>query len=431
MFIMRRVLENNYMKTRLFLLLLCLAATACGDEVIQISNILLSADKKNLAPGETIQVSAVVFPESAASISLRWRSSDNNVLSVSNGIVRANAPGSATILVGSEEQPDISRIDFHVLRPVSSISFDEDKTDLVEGFDKELKLTILPEDAEETNISWSSSDETVASVNSGWVKGNAVGQAIISAKLEKWDITASCVVCVVSATPRTITYTTRRDNSWPACWKDMDGNPLLSHVRSSGSGKLIFQEELKKVSRFTSDTYEFTMLCLPDVTEIIESDAFGSSSSLQTINFPSTLKEIGNYAFDNSALREVVLPDSVNRLGRRAFFLCRNLKKLRIGNGIETITTEAFIGCDSLQVIDLGVNVKKLEEFAFGSDHFDNWRPLDTIVFRSPTPPSVPIGGYERVFSSSCYNTTIVVPAGAKDSYVKAGWSRCKEVIER
>ena len=63
--------------------------------------------------------------------------------------------------------------------------------------------------------------------------------------------------------------------------------------------------------------------------------------------FPDTLVTIEEGAFENSSASEVVLPDSVKRIGDRAFqylglWGSSSLKKLSLGNGVESIGDWAF-----------------------------------------------------------------------------------------
>ncbi|MCM1290377.1 MAG: leucine-rich repeat protein [Prevotella sp.] len=63
---------------------------------------------------------------------------------------------------------------------------------------------------------------------------------------------------------------------------------------------------------------------------------------LSKVEFGSGLKKIGNCAFKGCALRDIVIPSSVNTIGKDAFLLNNNLKSVTIGHGIESIKEDAF-----------------------------------------------------------------------------------------
>lgn len=80
---------------------------------------------------------------------------------------------------------------------VESVSLDKTELELGVGHTATLVATVLPENAENKAVSWSSSDESVAMVSSnGVVKGMAQGTAVITVTTEDSGKTASCRVTV-------------------------------------------------------------------------------------------------------------------------------------------------------------------------------------------------------------------------------------------
>ncbi len=78
-----------------------------------------------------------------------------------------------------------------------SITLDKTSINLVEGNSDKLTATVLPEDAVNKKVVWSSSDETIATVDQeGNVTAIKEGQATITAKVENTDLTATCEVNV-------------------------------------------------------------------------------------------------------------------------------------------------------------------------------------------------------------------------------------------
>ena len=80
---------------------------------------------------------------------------------------------------------------------VKSVSLDKTNIELNVGNTATLKETILPENATNKNVTWTSSDTSIATVSStGEVKGIAKGTAIITVKTEDGGKTATCRVTV-------------------------------------------------------------------------------------------------------------------------------------------------------------------------------------------------------------------------------------------
>ncbi|AUM88308.1 Ig-like domain-containing protein [Clostridium botulinum] len=78
-----------------------------------------------------------------------------------------------------------------------SITLDKTSMDLLEGSSDKLNAKILPEDATNKKVVWSSSDESIVKVDQeGKVTAIKEGQVIITAKVEGTDLTATCKVNV-------------------------------------------------------------------------------------------------------------------------------------------------------------------------------------------------------------------------------------------
>lgn len=111
---------------------------------------------------------------------------------------------------------------------------------------------------------------------------------------------------------------------------------------------------------------------------------------VKEVEFPETLKTIGNTAFQNAPLTEVSLPDSVTSVGSGAFtntekatthiekvklskgmtaipagmFTNQKVKNVEIPEGIKTIGKRAFAG-NRVETLKLSGTVEKIDEYAF------------------------------------------------------------------
>ena len=158
--------------------------------------LLLGTDQAELAADVT------VVPDDAAYREVAWESSDPSVVTVdASGSLHAVAAGSAVVTARTTEPgADISTdISVTVLQGVTSISLSETELMLPAKATQALALSVLPEDAEDRTVTWSSSDENVATVDSaGKVTAVGGGTASITATANDGGrASASCAVTVV------------------------------------------------------------------------------------------------------------------------------------------------------------------------------------------------------------------------------------------
>ena len=149
---------------------------------------------------------------------------------------------------------------------------------------------------------------------------------------------------------------------------------------------------------------------LPKTINQIDKYAFYGCSSLEQIiideNNPS-FKSMDNILYNKeittllvcpATKTEVIIPNSVTKIGEGAFFDCRNLSEIIIPNSVTTIGLDAFIACTSLESIEIPSSLTKigLGTFYFckslksiklpnsiteiGSWAFENCQALNSIV---------------------------------------------------
>lgn len=172
-----------------------------GQEIVHVSSVLLNASSLELSIGDTYAFKASVLPENATNKELTWSSSDESVVSVDNGTITALKEGKATITVKSNDGYKSSSAVITVVKKapiihVSSVSLNETSLDLLTGDRATLTATVLPSDASDKTISWSSNNESVATVKNGKVTAISAGQATITVTTKDGGLTASCIVNV-------------------------------------------------------------------------------------------------------------------------------------------------------------------------------------------------------------------------------------------
>ena len=162
---------------------------------IPVSSIEL--DKKELALkiGETATLIATVKPNDATDKTVTWSSSNIDIATVdANGKVTAVSIGDVTITAACGGLSASCNVTVNPI-PVSSIVLSETFVSLQIGEATTLTATVKPDDATNKTVTWTSSDEYVATVDqNGKVTAIRTGGAVIYAKAG--DIQATCNVLV-------------------------------------------------------------------------------------------------------------------------------------------------------------------------------------------------------------------------------------------
>ena len=136
----------------------------------------------------------LAFSLSACGVKQRDQSSNNPASQNSGQSAQSGEPGNTDI-------------------PVQGISLNYESVSIYQGKSVSLIASISPTDASNKEVTWSSSNEAIATVGSGKVKGVAVGNATITATSVDGGFTASCAVTVVEAEEEIIYTPDTNDSS--------------------------------------------------------------------------------------------------------------------------------------------------------------------------------------------------------------------------
>ena len=173
-------------------------------------SITLSQTTASAVEGSQIQLTATVKPDKAASQALTWKSSNTAVATVDgNGLVKAIAPGSATITVTTTDGTNLSATCAVTVtkKVATSITLSQTTASIVEDSQLQLKATVLPADVASQALTWKSSNTAVATVDgNGLVKAIAPGSATITVTTtDGSNLSATCAVTVTKILASSIT----------------------------------------------------------------------------------------------------------------------------------------------------------------------------------------------------------------------------------
>lgn len=166
------------------------------DAVIEVTSVTLDRTSLSLEEGQTATLVATVSPEDATDKTVTWSSSDPSVAIVADGIVAAVAEGTVTITATAGDKTatcsvTVTKKDI----AVTSVTLNKNSIELAKGESETLVATVLPENATDKTVTWTTSDATVATVDqTGKVTAVGGGSATITAKAG--DKQAACTVTV-------------------------------------------------------------------------------------------------------------------------------------------------------------------------------------------------------------------------------------------
>ena len=179
-------------------------------EVINVENVTLNSQNEELKIGDTVTLVATITPSNATNKNVTWSSDNTNVATVNNGVVRAVGEGKANITVTTvdgnktatcmitvlpEEEPEPDP-EPEVIN-VENVTLNSQNEELKIGDTVTLVATITPSNATNKNVTWSSDNTNVATVNNGVVTAVGEGSANIKVTTVDGNKTAVCKITVV------------------------------------------------------------------------------------------------------------------------------------------------------------------------------------------------------------------------------------------
>jgi uncharacterized protein YjdB len=166
---------------------------------VSVSSVTLDITSTTINKNETLQLTETIAPAGATNQNVTWSSDDEAVATVSSsGLVTAVTGGTTVITVTSVDGSFTDTCTLTVLEAVSGITLDITSTTIDVTETLQLTETVAPVSASNQNVTWTSSDESRATVSaSGLVEGVEDGTATITVTTVDGGFSATCNVTVV------------------------------------------------------------------------------------------------------------------------------------------------------------------------------------------------------------------------------------------
>ena len=172
--------------------------TYSAPEQVAVTGMTLEKKSIEVEKGKTETINAIITPENATRKAITWTSSDTNVATVTNGVVKGISAGTATITATTKDGNFTDTCEVTVTQnAVTGIRISEKLIDLGMGYKKQITATVMPDDATDKSVEWTSENPEIAAVSdNGTITGKSYGRTVVTATTTDGGYTAKCVVRV-------------------------------------------------------------------------------------------------------------------------------------------------------------------------------------------------------------------------------------------
>lgn len=177
-----------------------LTATCKVSVIMLAKEIQFASSNLVIYNGYLYTLEATVFPENTSNKTLKWSSSNTAVATVDpTGTITPIKAGTTTITATAQDGSGVkATCNITIRQRVESITLDSESISIYINETNKLTATVLPTNATNKKVVWSSSDTSVATVNQeGLVSAIAVGKVQITASTQEGGVKAVCEVEVV------------------------------------------------------------------------------------------------------------------------------------------------------------------------------------------------------------------------------------------
>ena len=138
-----------------------------------------------------------------------------------------------------------------------------------------------------------------------------------------------------------------------------------------GLKEIILPQSLTEIGEYAFNKTALASITLPQSIDKVGNGWFSGCKYLETVNFDGKIKEIGNFAFRGCiSLKNIEIPSSVVNIGNSAFNGCSALSEVLFNEGLKTIGESAFRACKSLSSVQWPLSLEEIGAGAFANTSF-------------------------------------------------------------
>lgn len=268
----------------------------CKVEVSQgVSGVTLNKVTAKIAVSQALPLVATVQPTDASNKAVKWESSNPKVATVNSaGVVTGVSAGNATITVTTVDGSKTAYCSVTVYTPVTDIKINSKKVTVAKGGKTVVTATVLPENADDREYTWSSKDESIATISaSGQITGKKIGDTVIIATSHEGSKKAYCIVEVVqiatgvsldfssvtldAGKTKTLTATVKPTNASDKTLKWTSSDTKVATVNSKGVVTAVSAGSAV-ITATTTDSSNLSATCKINVTQKITKITFSKKT---------------------------------------------------------------------------------------------------------------------------------------------------------
>lgn len=338
---------------------------------VPVTGVSLAKSAVTIGSGETLQLEASVEPEDATIKGLTWQSSDPSMVSVNeNGLITANKiSGDTVITVTTVESGLTAACNVHIdFVEVTGITLNSYRTFLHSGGTKQLSATVWPLNATIKDVTWSSSDSGVCTVDeTGFITAISNGECTITVTSLNGNKTAECNVkvsesltgeylTIIANEPSTINFS-RGTLSYSlngGDWTSMSSSGTIATLQANDTLMLkgtAASDGTGGIGSFSASTGNFSIF--GNFMSLINGDDFAEVTEFDSSHSTAPFRNLFYKCSGLTDASQAVLPveNLVNSSYYSMFEGCQNLvsaPEINAKNGAKNCFNRTFSGCKSL-----------------------------------------------------------------------------------
>jgi uncharacterized protein YjdB len=169
---------------------------------ISVTDVTVNPNTLYLLKDSSSMLTAVISPANATNQSVTWSTLNTGIATVSvSGSVKGIAAGSTKIIITTADGSFKDTCDVTVTTtavPVTGVKLNLDSVKIYTGQKSNIVPTIVPVNATNINISWTTSNAAVATVSNGQITAVAPGTAKIIVTTSDGNFKDTCIVVVTN-----------------------------------------------------------------------------------------------------------------------------------------------------------------------------------------------------------------------------------------
>lgn len=175
-----------------------------------------------------------------------------------------------------------------------------------------------------------------------------------------------------------LTYTSNGDGTCSVSLRDCADVPYLRIPETSPDGDTV--TAISAGYTLSVNCPGLKALWMPDTLLCVRGYALSDCRTLEQIRWSPRLSELGDCAFKNSGLWDLVLPETLTKMGKECFAQCLNLETVVLPSGLDCLPKGCFLGDGYLRAVTLSEGLRII-----GPEAFSNCNRLKTL----PLPESL------------------------------------------